>query len=150
MQSIHFLSVRAFLRVGQSRQLHHLARSQIKRELGLSFLPKAAVNHSWSWRPTHNSRVAPLLLRLRTFSTPPTTLVDPSRPLLFYHLVPAPNPISTELPAYAVSLLNRPPKDAQSQAIMGWLPAAVRNEGGEEAGLGDFKENRECDQDFWF
>lgn len=108
------------------------------------------MNHSWSWRPTHNSRVAPLLLRLRTFSTPPTTLVDPSRPLLFYHLVPAPNPISTELPAYAVSLLNRPPKDAQSQAIMGWLPAAVRNEGGEEAGLGDFKENRECDQDFWF
>ncbi|KAF8579075.1 hypothetical protein K439DRAFT_1654640 [Ramaria rubella] len=69
-----------------------------------------------------------------------TTLVDPSRPSLFYHFLPAPNPLSTLFPAYAVSLLDRPTKDPESPAVMGWLPASA-NEGGLEAGLGDFKEN---------
>lgn len=87
---------------------------------------------------------------LRTFSTstfttlPPTTLVDPTRPSLFYHLLTAPNPLSSQIPAYAVSFLDHPSKDPHGPAVLGWLPAAASSSEAEEAGLGDFKENGEC------
>ncbi|KIJ47496.1 hypothetical protein M422DRAFT_163965 [Sphaerobolus stellatus SS14] len=85
----------------------------------------------------------PCLVNYRTYSTtesPPTTIQDPQKPSIYYHVLSAPNPLSNELPAYAVSMLDQPPKDAYSPAIMGWLVAASP-ETDQEAGIGDFKGN---------
>ena len=72
---------------------------------------------------------------------PPTSLVDPSRPDLFYHLILPPNPLSSIHPAFAVSFLETEPSSPTSATILGWLPAT--GEGEEDgAGLNDFKENR--------
>lgn len=145
MQLARLLSVRSFLRSGQHRQLHLHARGHLTRPSGAVDSHNYAINdlfHLRLRRPAHSPQFTPLL-HLQTLSTPLTTLADPSRPSLFYHLLPAPNSISTDLPVYAVSLLDRPPKDVRSPAIMGWLLAAVRDESGGEAGLGDFRENCE-------
>lgn len=139
MKLVRLLSKRLSLR-GQSC-LHIRAHGYIKQTL-CPPLPHDAVKLTRLSQPQRPLQRT-LSLHLRTFSTPPTTLIDPSRPSLFYHLFPPPNPISKALPAYAVSLFEQPPKDAQSAAIMGWLPAAGSNEAGGEAGLDDFKENRE-------
>ncbi|KAF8532051.1 hypothetical protein JB92DRAFT_2846529 [Gautieria morchelliformis] len=131
----HLLPVKSFLRTGKTWRLHTCARGY----MGWSLRCRKLFLHP-SLQPKHSSQL-PGLLRFRTVSSLPTTLVDPSRPSLFYHLLEAPTPISTDLPAYAVSMLDRPPREAQSPAVMGWLPAAVSSEGGEEAGLRDFTEN---------
>ena len=86
--------------------------------------------------------------KARIFSTPlrcrnqQTTFSDPFRPDLFYHLVPPPTPQSASQPAFAVSLLESPPPKSDSRTILGWLPAEAEGQH-QEAGLNDFKENRE-------
>ena len=75
-------------------------------------------------------------------SAPAAPMTEPSRGDLFYHVLPPPTPISSSLPAFGVSFLNKPPHSADSCAIIGWLPAVSEGEG-QEAGLNDFKENRE-------
>ncbi|KDQ07669.1 hypothetical protein BOTBODRAFT_596818 [Botryobasidium botryosum FD-172 SS1] len=61
---------------------------------------------------------------------------DPTRPGLWYHFVPAPNPISKDTGAFACTLLESPPKTPDSATVLGLLPAV------EGAGLRDFKENK--------
>lgn len=68
--------------------------------------------------------------------------MEPSRSDLFYHVVSPPTPISSSLPAFGLSFLSTPPPTAESCAVIGWLPAVSEGEG-QEAGLNDFKENRE-------
>ncbi|PFH53424.1 hypothetical protein AMATHDRAFT_1090 [Amanita thiersii Skay4041] len=80
------------------------------------------------------------------------TFPDPTRPDLYYHLVGPPTPVSDSHPAFALSFLSSPPptksgSERESAGVIGWLPAVVEHvagaEGGEEAGLNDFKENHE-------
>ncbi|KAN0094710.1 hypothetical protein V8E55_002997 [Tylopilus felleus] len=86
-------------------------------------------------------RITPLLRRWSS-SQPP--LPDPSRPDLFYHLLPLPRDPdpSQSIPVYAVSFLPTPPPSPRSATILGWLPA-VTEAGPEDvdAGLNDFVEN---------
>ncbi|TFY77743.1 hypothetical protein EWM64_g6271 [Hericium alpestre] len=66
------------------------------------------------------------------------SFADPTRPDLFYHLVPVPQSLTALAgPVFAVSILPAPPPTPDSHTIMGWLPA----EAGEDAGLNDFREN---------
>ncbi|KAJ7291225.1 hypothetical protein C8J57DRAFT_1271865, partial [Mycena rebaudengoi] len=89
-----------------------------------------------------------------TFNSPPywhgfrprtsiasTSFTDPTRPDLHYHLVDPPTPISSTLPAFALSFLPSPPSSGTSSTIIGWLPAATTGTD-EDAGLNDFRENR--------
>jgi hypothetical protein len=69
-------------------------------------------------------------------------ITDPSRSDLFYHVLSPPTPLSPSLPVFGLSFISKPPPSADSSAIIGWLPAASEGEG-QEAGLNDFKENRE-------
>jgi hypothetical protein len=71
----------------------------------------------------------------------PSTFSDPNRPDLFYHHLPPPNPLSRDVPAFAVSFLDEPPPIPNSGTIVGWLPAASETSG-KQASLSDFKENR--------
>ncbi|KDR80161.1 hypothetical protein GALMADRAFT_242422 [Galerina marginata CBS 339.88] len=48
---------------------------------------------------------------------------DPNRPDLFYHFVHPPTPLSSSLPAFALSFLNRSPPNVDSPTVIGWLPA---------------------------
>jgi len=61
---------------------------------------------------------------------------DPTRPGLWYHFVPAPNPLSKDTGAFACTFLETPPRTPDSATVLGLLPAV------EGAGLGDFKENK--------
>jgi hypothetical protein len=78
------------------------------------------------------------------YSSRSTSLSDPSRPDLFYHLVDPPTPASSSLPAYALSFLSSQPPTPDSGTIIGWLPAEASGDPsqGQEVGLNDFKENR--------
>ena len=80
------------------------------------------------------------------YSSPSTSLSDPSRPDIFYHLVDPPTPASSSLPAFALSFLSSPPRTPDSCTIIGWLPAESSGDPsqGQEAGLNDFKENCKC------
>ncbi|KAH9854568.1 hypothetical protein C2E23DRAFT_725907 [Lenzites betulinus] len=71
-------------------------------------------------------------------SPPASTLPDPDRPDLFYHLYNAPNAVSAHGPIFALSFLPEAPPSILSDAVIGWLPASGA---GEEAGLNDFVEN---------
>ncbi|KAI0827361.1 hypothetical protein BC628DRAFT_1318519 [Trametes gibbosa] len=71
---------------------------------------------------------------------PASTLPDPDRPDLFYHLYHAPNAISARDPIFAVAFLSDPPPSVLSAVVIGWLPASGA---GEEAGLNDFVENEQ-------
>ncbi|EPQ51902.1 hypothetical protein GLOTRDRAFT_80907 [Gloeophyllum trabeum ATCC 11539] len=71
-------------------------------------------------------------------SDQPQSFADPTRPDLFYHLLPPPTPLSPTAPAFALSFLPSPPPSATSCTIIGWLPAEGA---GEQAGLNDFVEN---------
>ncbi|KAF7965103.1 hypothetical protein HWV62_45715 [Athelia sp. TMB] len=73
-------------------------------------------------------------------SSTPAPVTDPTRPDLFYHLVPPPTPLSAHAPAYALSFLGTAPAAPDASAVIGWLPAQAAG-AGEEAGLNDFKEN---------
>ncbi|KAI9460679.1 hypothetical protein HD554DRAFT_2206852 [Boletus coccyginus] len=71
-------------------------------------------------------------------------LADPSRPDLFYHLLPLPRDPdpSQSIPVYALSFLSVPPSSPRSATVLGWLPAVTEAGTGEEdAGLNDFVEN---------
>ncbi|KAH0831166.1 hypothetical protein J3R83DRAFT_13742 [Lanmaoa asiatica] len=89
-------------------------------------------------------RITPLQPQLRRWSSSQAPLADPSRPDLFYHLLPfprEPDPSKT-IPVYALSFLPAPPPSPRSATILGWLPA-VTEAGSEDvdAGLNDFIEN---------
>lgn len=72
-----------------------------------------------------------------------SSISDPSRPDLFYHLVSLPTPGSlTSSSAHAVSFLSQPPPTPYSCSVIGWLPAETAGQGDAEAGLNDFVENR--------
>jgi hypothetical protein len=90
-------------------------------------------------------RITPLQPQLRRWSSPQPPLADPSRPDLFYHLLPLPRDPdpSQYIPVYALSFLPAPPPSPRSATIIGWLPA-VTDAGTEDvdAGLNDFVENR--------
>ncbi|KAJ7628456.1 hypothetical protein FB45DRAFT_918333 [Roridomyces roridus] len=77
------------------------------------------------------------LPRLRLSSS--ASFTDPTRPDLHYHLVDPPTPLSSSLPAYALSFL---PTLARTATVIGWLPAATATSDA-EAGLNDFVENPE-------
>lgn len=68
-----------------------------------------------------------------------TTFSDPSRPGLFYHF------LATDPPTFALSFLKVPPAAADSISVIGWLPARTFGQE-DEAGLNDFRENREYAQ----
>ncbi|KAJ7704348.1 hypothetical protein B0H17DRAFT_1039333 [Mycena rosella] len=70
-----------------------------------------------------------------------SSFTDPSRPDLHYHLVDPPTPVSSRLPAFALSFLPSSPL-ASSSTVLGWLPAATTGTD-DGAGLNDFKENPE-------
>lgn len=84
----------------------------------------------------------PALFRHFSTSPGPSVLQDPIRPSIYYHLIEAPNPLSRELPAYAVSLLETPPVNPRSPTVMGWLLAASPWDN-QKAGIQDFLENRQ-------
>lgn len=90
-------------------------------------------------------RITPLQAQLRRWSSSQAPLADPSRPDLFYYLLPLPREPdhSQSTPVYALSFLPTPPPSPRSATILGWLPA-VTNAGTEDvdAGLNDFVENR--------
>lgn len=90
-------------------------------------------------------RITPLQLQPRRWSSSQAPLADPSRPDLFYHLLPSPSEPdhSQSTPVYALSFLPAPPPSPRSATILGWLPA-VTEAGSEDvdAGLNDFVENR--------
>jgi len=71
----------------------------------------------------------------------PTTLADPAHSDLHYHLIPAPNPLSNSLDAFALTFLPTPPAHSDSRTILGWLPAQSMRSESDSAGLNDFKEN---------
>ncbi|KAE9405505.1 hypothetical protein BT96DRAFT_876512 [Gymnopus androsaceus JB14] len=71
----------------------------------------------------------------------PGTFSDPTRAGLFYHYLAPPTPVSPAVPVYALSFLPSPPSSADSNTIIGWLPAGTDSNGEEGAGLNDFKEN---------
>lgn len=70
-----------------------------------------------------------------------TTVADPSHSDLHYHLIPAPNPLSNSLDAFALTFLSSPPARLDSRTILGWLPAQSMLAESDSAGLNDFKEN---------
>ncbi|KAJ6591057.1 hypothetical protein DFH09DRAFT_1138443 [Mycena vulgaris] len=74
-----------------------------------------------------------------SYSTSNTSFTDLTRPDLHYHLVDPPTPLSSSLPAFALSFLSSPPS-ASSSTVLGWLPAATTGND-DAAGLNDFKEN---------
>ncbi|KAL1760779.1 hypothetical protein FB107DRAFT_202479 [Schizophyllum commune] len=75
-----------------------------------------------------------------TTADPQRTFADPSRLDLFYHLLDPPTPLpDPNLPAYALSFLEKLPSTPHSAAVIGWLPAVAGAEG--DAGLNDFREN---------
>jgi hypothetical protein len=86
---------------------------------------------------TSTTRTQSLLTR---HSSSSSTISDPSRPDLFYHLVSLPTPTPT--PAYAVSFLTQPPPTPDSCSVVGWLPAETAGQQDAEAGLNDFVQNR--------
>lgn len=90
-------------------------------------------------------RITPLQLQLRRWSSSQAPFADPSRPDLFYHLLPLPREPdhSQSIPVYALSFLPAPPPSPRSATILGWLPA-VTEAGSQDvdAGLNDFVENR--------
>jgi len=61
----------------------------------------------------------------RNFTSHKTDVVfpDPNRPDLFYHLVNPPTPLSSSLPAFALSFLDTAPPSVNSPTVIGWLPA---------------------------
>ncbi|KAJ7326493.1 hypothetical protein DFH08DRAFT_886066 [Mycena albidolilacea] len=68
------------------------------------------------------------------------SFTDPGRPDLHYHLVDPPTPLSSDLPAFALSFSQAAPLKATSSTVLGWLPAATASND-HEAGLNDFREN---------
>ena len=91
--------------------------------------------------PRPQLRITPL----RRWLSSQAPIADPSRPDLFYHLLPFPREQdhSQSNPVYALSFLPAPPPSSGSATILGWLPA-VTEAGTEDvdAGLNDFVENR--------
>ncbi|KAF6748049.1 hypothetical protein DFP72DRAFT_1015767 [Ephemerocybe angulata] len=51
-----------------------------------------------------------------------TIFADSRRPELFYHLVQPPTPLSPDLSVFAISFLNQPLHNAESSAVLGWVP----------------------------
>ncbi|KAG8216038.1 hypothetical protein J3R82DRAFT_8035 [Butyriboletus roseoflavus] len=90
--------------------------------------------------PPKQLRITPL----RRWSSSQAPTADPSRPDLFYHLLPFSREPdhSQSIPIYALSFLPAPPPSPGSATILGWLPA-ITEAGTEDvdAGLNDFVEN---------
>ncbi|KAJ7672616.1 hypothetical protein DFH06DRAFT_1124466 [Mycena polygramma] len=91
--------------------------------------------------PRYASRPEHLAARQRcAYSTSNESFTDPTRPDLHYHLVDPPTPLSSQLPAFALSFLPAP--SSNSSTVIGWLPAATTSNE-DDAGLNDFRENPE-------
>ncbi|KAJ7625050.1 hypothetical protein DFH06DRAFT_1444804 [Mycena polygramma] len=91
--------------------------------------------------PRYASRPEHLVARQRCpYSTSNESFTDPTRPDLHYHLVDPPTPLSSQLPAFALSFLPAP--SSNSSTVIGWLPAATTSNE-DDAGLNDFRENPE-------
>lgn len=113
-------------------------------------------NYAWSSAcPTKTAqlRIVPKdVSRNRFYSSSstakPVVLTDPDRPDMFYHLLEPPTHVSRTQPVFGVSFVDILPTGAsraESSRIVGYLPTGgpgVEGEG-DEAGLNDFKENRE-------
>ncbi|KAJ7756956.1 hypothetical protein B0H16DRAFT_1537533 [Mycena metata] len=123
-------------------RLYTLTRTVVARPQA-RLIPSRSAAYCVSFRPAqytspsrpHSNR----LTRQRYYSTSNESFTDPSRPDLRYHLVEPPTPLSSELPAFALSFLPTPPS-SNSSTVIGWLPAATSSSN-DEAGLNDFKEN---------
>jgi hypothetical protein len=113
-----------------------LARPQAR------FSPLLSATHI-AFRPTrYVPRPPHRVARQRCpYSTSNKSFADPTRPDLHYHLVDPPTPLSSNLPAFALSFLPAPPSNSSS-TVLGWLPAATESSD-HEAGLNDFRENSE-------
>ena len=106
------------------------------------------------WRQSHTSTPHTLPRRYSTASleahpeSNSRVLADPERPDLFYHLLELPSAVSATNHVFGLSFLNtlKSRDDVWSPRIVGYLPAS---EGGYaiEAGLNDFRENRESTAD---
>lgn len=81
-------------------------------------------------------------LRRLSDDLPPTSFSDPERPGLYYHLFEPPTSVSSTSPVFAISFLPGAPLVAESKTVLGWLPAQTFGGDG-EAGLNDFRQNRE-------
>ncbi|KAG6380161.1 hypothetical protein JVT61DRAFT_8250 [Boletus reticuloceps] len=120
----------------RSRILVRLIRSSPRvlsaARLSLRALPPPA--------PLQLRIATPLQHQFRPWSSSQPPLADPSRPDLFYHLLP-PDP-SQSIPVYALSFLPSPPPSSHSATILGWLPAVTEAATEDvDAGLNDFVEN---------
>ncbi|KAJ6613578.1 hypothetical protein B0H10DRAFT_2047783 [Mycena sp. CBHHK59/15] len=118
----------------QTLRLCGLARTAARARLNVS--RTSVFSASFRVPPTRRLNTPP---RYR-YSTLGTSFADPTRPDLYYHLVDPPTPLSSSLPAFALSFLPRAPPSSASSTVVGWLPAAVTESDG-EAGLNDFREN---------
>ncbi|PPR04585.1 hypothetical protein CVT24_012013 [Panaeolus cyanescens] len=103
-----------------------------RRSLSTSYI------RSTLWRPSTATRLIPYHLNQspahvswvieqkdRFYSTQTTDIVfpDPNRPDLFYHFVNPPTPLSSTLPAFALSFIESTPPSVDSSTVIGWLPA---------------------------
>lgn len=109
---------------------------------------KRFINIKSLTQSAHKEHLPLTLRRYYSTSEQPFILQDPLRPAIFYHLIDAPNPLSRDLPAYAVSLLETPPAEPRSPAVMGWLLAAS-TQNNQEAGIQDFLENGSASLSFF-
>ncbi len=126
-----------------NRHPRHLVTSTSTRASLTSLLPNAhchLVNH-YGYSSSHHPRH----LTASASTRPPLT--DPAHPNLHYHFVER-SPTASDSPIryahFALSFLEeRPALEGGSASVLGWLPAEASSEG-EESGLNDFVENREC------
>ncbi|OJA12255.1 hypothetical protein AZE42_04073 [Rhizopogon vesiculosus] len=133
--------LRASTSIAKQFSLHVARRSTLPPRCftGRTFTSLPISTTHPSLNGTATSRTQTLLTRHFSSSS---TITDPSRPDLFYHLISLPTPASpTPTSAYAISFLNQPPPNPDSCSVIGWLPAETPGQGDVEAGLNDFIEN---------
>ncbi|KAJ7164923.1 hypothetical protein C8R46DRAFT_900803 [Mycena filopes] len=122
-------------------RLYALTRTPVARPQARLISWRSAAYASFR-PPRYAPPPRPRLTRPRWYSTSndSESFTDPGRPDLHYHLVHPPTPLSSELPAFALSFLSTP-SSSNSSTVIGWLPAATSTSTNDEAGLNDFKEN---------
>ncbi|KAL1670290.1 hypothetical protein GGF50DRAFT_42901 [Schizophyllum commune] len=122
-----------------STRAHHIStRSQL--DCGLLQRGRAPLKSQSNLSTPQRVFRSTLFRHNSTTSDPQRTFADPYRPDLFYHFLDPPTPLpDPNLPAYALSFLEKLPSTPHSAAVIGWLPAVAGAEG--DAGLNDFREN---------
>lgn len=81
------------------------------------------VPHHLTRSLAHASQVSGPKHRLYSTQTTDIVFPDPNRSDLYYHFVNPPTPLSSTLPAFALSFLGTTPPSADSSTVIGWLPA---------------------------